>query len=212
MDLTAAFRDVPRVGRVRGCTHCYTDDQLALLGGDPDRVPDDLLRHFAWKSWRHWPEEQYPALWRGLAPRILALLADEPDTRYLSNLAGAAFATWPDHQRQAFRTAVCELVDRAVTGDRSTHDLDELVCAAAHLDHDLAPWLAHLDTLGPDADAGLARLAEHWAASQSLPILWWHPPDGFAPVRAWLHSGPLYDRLDRANALTALEAITDMWP
>jgi hypothetical protein len=42
-----AFAAEPDVGRVDGCTRCYLESELALLGGDPRLVPDSLVREFA---------------------------------------------------------------------------------------------------------------------------------------------------------------------
>ncbi|WP_143446645.1 hypothetical protein [Kibdelosporangium aridum] len=147
MDLGTVFAGVPRVGgRVDGCTYCYSESDLELLGGDPADVPDSLVSSFAREVIDHWSED---------------------------------------------------------------HRLETLICAAAHIDHDLAPWLLYLDTLGPDADAAIAEVAEYWATGGE-PMLWWFPEDPAAPIRDWLHSDVLWDRLSRAKADDVKIAIARM--
>jgi len=179
-----------------------------VLGGDPALVPDSLVAKFAREVTDHWSEVQYGPLWRGLAPRILSLLERAPDEMLLRGLTDAHFADWRDEQRVAVREALCGMLARAVTGDRSARDVATLVGAAAHVDQDLVPWLDYLDTLGADADAGIARLARHWSAGDE-PTLWWHPSDPAAPIRDWLYSDALYERLSRAgDQLAMIEIMT----
>ncbi|SFQ72930.1 hypothetical protein SAMN05421810_11524 [Amycolatopsis arida] len=88
------------------------------------------------------------------------------------------------------------------------------MCAAAHANQDLTPWLSYLDTLtGADADAGITRLACHWAediARGVEPMLWWYPEDPAAPLRDWLYSDPLSERLSRMEDRDTLIAIAQM--
>jgi hypothetical protein len=211
MDLGRVFAGVPRVGVLDGCTYCYARSDLELLGGAPELVPDDVVRSFAGEATDHWSAEQYGLVWRGLAPRILGMLAAEPDERLLHGLPAAGFSTWPEEQQAAVRDALRAMVARAVTGGDDPYRVERLVCAAAHVDQDLAPWLGYLDTLtGADADAGIARLAQHWAedlARGGEPMLWWHPDDPAAPVRDWLYSDALADRLSKMDDQDALIAI-----
>lgn len=214
MDLGRVFAGVPRVGTVDGCTHCYAPSDLELLGGDPALVPDDLVGAFAREVIDHWSEDQYGLVWRGLAPRILGLVEASPDGLLLRGLAHARFSTWPSEEQQAVRGALREMLARAVTGDGSGYTLEKLICAAAHVDHDLTPWLAYLHTLtGADADAGIARLARYWAedvAAGGEPSLWWFPRDPAAPIRDWLRSDALHRRLSRMGDRDTLIAIAGM--
>ncbi|MFC0106669.1 hypothetical protein [Kibdelosporangium aridum] len=210
MDLGTVFAGVPRVGgRVDGCTYCYSESDLTLLGGDPAEVPDSLVSSFAREVIDHWPQDQYGLVWRGLAPRILKVLASQPDELVLRGLACARFPTWPAEEQAAIRQEVRDIVARACTRGEQVHRLETLVCAAAHIDHDLAPWLSYLDTLGPDADAAIAELAEYWATGGE-PMLWWFPEDPAAPIRDWLYSDALWDRLSRAKADDVKIAIARM--
>nr|WP_052479307.1 hypothetical protein [Kibdelosporangium sp. MJ126-NF4]CEL23518.1 hypothetical protein [Kibdelosporangium sp. MJ126-NF4]CTQ89132.1 hypothetical protein [Kibdelosporangium sp. MJ126-NF4] len=214
MDLGEVFAGVPRVGVVEGCTYCYSQSDLELLGGDPALVPDDLVRSFAAEATEHWSQQQYGLLWRALAPRIFAVFAQSPDSFLLRGLTFARFSTWPDAEQTALREAVRELVFRAVTGGVDPYTVEELVCAAAHFDQDLRPWLAYLDTLtGADADAGITALAQYWAeavAKDGEPTLWWNPEDPAAPIRDWLYSDTLWERLSRVDARNAQIAIAYM--
>lgn len=214
MDLGGVFAGVPRVRVVDGCTFCYAQSDLDLLGGDPALVPDRLVVSFATEVVDHWAEEQYGLLWRGLAPRILGLLEASPDELMLRGLAFARFSTWPEVEQTAVREALRAMLARAVTGDRPESVVAELACAAAHVDHDLTPWLSYLDTLtGAEADAGIARLARYWAeelACGSEPNLWWFPEDPTTPIRDWLYADALHERLSRMDARDALIAIAEM--
>jgi hypothetical protein len=214
MDLGAVFAGVPRVDVVDGCRYCYTPSDLELLGGDPALVPDDLVGSFAREVTDHWSQEQYGLMWRGLAPRILDMLAALPDERLLHGLAFARFASWPDEEQAAVRDALRRMLARALTGGEDPYRVEDLVCAAAHADQDLTPWLGYLDSLtGADADTGIARLAQHWAddvAKGGEPMLWWYPTDPAAPVRDWLYSDALHERLSRMDARDALIAIAQI--
>jgi hypothetical protein len=213
MDLGQVFAGVPRVGSVDGCTYCYPQSDLDLLGGDPALVPDDLVADFARKVTDHWSPEQYGLMWRGLAPRILGLLEASPDELMLHGLTFARFSAWPDEEQDAVRAALRAMLARAVTGAKPPRVVATLVCAAAHADRDLSPWLSYLDTLPADADAGIAGLARYWADDLAVggePSLWWFPPDPAAPIRDWLYSDALHKRLSRMDDQTTLIAIAQM--
>ncbi|MFE2752047.1 hypothetical protein ACFXGA_08570 [Actinosynnema sp. NPDC059335] len=214
MDLGRVFAGVPRVGRVDGCAYCYSPSDLELLGGDPAAVPDDLVGSFAREVTDHWSEDQYGLIWRGLAPRILALVEASPDRLLLRGLTHARFPAWPDDEQRAVRAALRAMLADAVTDGRPASSVEELICAAAHVDHDLTPWLAHLHTMtGDDADAGIARLARYWAADLAAggePSLWWFPRDPAAPIRDWLRSDELHRRLSRTGDRDALIAIAEV--
>lgn len=214
VDLRRVFARVPRVGLVDGCTYCYSKSDLKLLGGNPAKVPDHLVGAFAREVTEHWSEQQYGLVWRALAPRILDLLEAVPDERMLHGLTFAHFAMWPAEEQAAVRHRLRAMLTHAITGGANPCDMENLVCAAAHVDRDLTPWLRFLDTLtGPDTDAGIARLARHWAddlAAGGEPMLWWYPEDPAAPIRDWLHSDTLHQRLSRMNAQDTLIAIAQI--
>lgn len=59
----------------------------------------------------------------------------------LRGLTLARFDTWPDEERAAVREALRAMLVRAVTGDTQPSAVAVLVCAAANIGQDLAPWL-----------------------------------------------------------------------
>lgn len=214
MDLGQVFANVPRVNRpVEGCTYCYAPEDLDALGGDPALVPEDLVGAFAREVTDHWAEDQYGLIWRGLAPRILAILDALPDERTLHGLAYAHFAEWPKHEQTAVRWALREMVGRTLASDRPAFELQDMVCAAAHTDQNLAPWLSYLDTLtGPDVDAGIARLARLWTGNLfggESPSMWL-PGDQSAAVRTWLKSDAVQTRLARIGDHDTMQATAEI--
>jgi hypothetical protein len=214
MELGRAFALLPRVGAVDGCTHCYSQADLDVLGGDPALVPDHLVLNFARSSPDHWLDTQYAPLWRGLAPRILALLEHTPDEMLLRGLPAARFPTWRDGQRAAVTDALRTILTRAITGDMPPADVVEVIGAAAHTGQDVAPWLSHLDTLtGAEADAGIAGVARYWAADLAAggdPSPWGRPEYPAAPIRDWLYSDALHERLNRMDDVDTLITIAEM--
>lgn len=215
--LDRAFADVPRIGTVDGCLACYSPGDLELLGGDPAVVPDDLVGSFARETLDHWSEEQYGAIWRSLAPRIIRLVI----TRGLicnSELRGlgdplSRFPSWPEHQRTAVLDALKAALTAAVI-ERSGSEVMELVGGFSHVGQDMAPWFEHLNALpSPSHDAGIVRLACHWAAAVTWgdePDLWWWPEDPDSAVRDWLRSPALRARLRRfADANPRCKTVSD---
>lgn len=202
------------MGRVKGCTYCYPEEELVLLGGDPALVSPDLAGTFAREVLDHWDPEQYGQVWRSLAPRIVRAFEEDSREATFRGLPDAGFRTWPQAEQDALIAAVTEIVTRVVTSDRTAYETQEYVAAAAHIDRDLTPWLRHLDTLtGPAADRGVAALAEYWAKdvrAGSSPTLWWWPEDPNAALRAWLRSDPLQRRLTRLDETGTLATIAEI--
>ncbi|MCF6525127.1 hypothetical protein HOY81_18860 [Streptomyces sp. JJ36] len=192
-----AFATPPALDRpVDGCTWCTSEAELRVLGGDPAAVPDDLLGHFLREVADHWAADQYPVLWRRLMPRALRHWgpdgpggADPSDE--LGRLAhrGAGLADWPAPERAAVEDAFRALLALALTDGRPPGEITDLVEGVAHATGGLERWLEHLAGLpGPQADAGIVRLALGWATEllwEELEFWWW--PDGDPGViAAWL--------------------------
>ncbi|MCQ4209336.1 hypothetical protein [Streptomyces longispororuber] len=163
----AAFADPPALDRpVDGCTHCTPESELVLLGGAPARVSDDLLGHFMREPASHWEDDQYPVLWRRFVPRALRLWGpdgDGTDPSYeIGRLGpdGARLADWPVAERGAVERAFRALLTLAVTDGGPHGRCTGLIEGMAQVTGSLDPWLDHLQGLtGPEADAGLVRLA-----------------------------------------------------
>lgn len=214
--LDSAFADVPRVGTVDGCLACYSPRDLELLGGDPALVPDDLVGSFARSTIEHWCEEQYGALWQSLAPRIIRhVIANGSVSLELRGFGDplGRFETWPEHQRTAVVDALKAALSVALIR-QSGYKIMELVGGFSHVGQDMAPWFEHLNALpSPSHDAGIVRLACHWAVDVTWgdePDLWWWPEDPLGPVRDWLRSPALHTRLRRfAEANPRCKTVSD---
>ncbi|MBB5868577.1 hypothetical protein F4553_001956 [Allocatelliglobosispora scoriae] len=199
-----AFVDVPLVGAVDGCAYCYSPRDLELLGGDLAAVPDDLVRQFAAEVPEHWTAEQYGLMWRGLAPRILHMAAEQPELMIIPwalrgpSAPQACFHDWPQAQQNALVEAYSALLAASFV-TRQPADVIELLGPLAQLHDDVGPWLAQIDEMsGPAADAGFVRLAAHWSneiASGRQPHWYWYPDNPVGLVTAWLSSPPVLDRL-----------------
>ncbi|MFF1685452.1 MULTISPECIES: hypothetical protein [unclassified Streptomyces] len=193
----AAFAKLPALDRpVWGCTHCTPESELHLLGGDPALVSDDLLGHFMREVASHWAEDQYPVLWRRFIPRALRMWGpdgDGTDPSYEMGCLGAGGARlmdWPESERLAVERAFGALLTLAVTtSGRPLEWCTELVEGIAHATGSLDPWLDHISGLvGPEADAGVVRLAVGWTVEllwKELEFTWWYDGDPQAIAR-WL--------------------------
>ncbi|MFJ8440943.1 hypothetical protein [Kitasatospora griseola] len=147
---------------VGGCEHCWTAEDLALLSGPPDLLPNELLRRAAVKSTDLWND--FPTLYRRLAPRILrqltaGVLAD--GELVATRLRAADWRKWPHAD------LVTEVLDAwwSATLEQSappTHVPTVLETVAATTDT-LTPWLrTWADTATPTADRHLADAVEGW--------------------------------------------------
>ena len=209
--LDRAFADPPEVDLSDGCSACFGDADLALLGGDPARVPVDLVRSALRKSADHWSPEQWRALWFRSAPQVVReILGDRGRglvDRELASLGRdyANLPAWPERQRTALENALGAVLEVAVTYGDPAHEVTTLLGGLACAHDDLGPWLARLDALrGPQADAGVVRLALEWTTE----LLWgedkwftsWWPEDPSAVVRAWVCSTAVRDRVRRFAA------------
>ncbi|MCX5086231.1 hypothetical protein [Streptomyces sp. NBC_00401] len=197
-EVDGAFTTPPALDRpVWGCTHCTPESELRLLGDDPALVSDDLLGHFIREVASHWAEDQYPVLWRRFIPRALRLWGpdgDGADPSYeIGRLGsgGARLADWPVAERAAVEGAFRALLTVAVTSGRPHDWCTELIEGIAHATGGLDPWLDHIHGLaGPEADAGVVRLARGWALELlwgEMDFIWWYDGDP-QHIARWLPS------------------------
>lgn len=221
--LQGVFADVPPLDEpVDGCGRCFTDEELALLRGDPTLVPDALAGHFARKEPWHWGEAQYGLLWRRLAPRIVPQLLEqhtEPGMLLRGLFAPhTAFGAWPAAERAALMAAFTAALTLALTDGREPESIMDLLDGLTQASGDVLVWLAHIDAMaGPLADAGVVRLVYGWALDLLWGdvVSWWSHGDHTPTVTAWLCSRAVRDRLTRfagthprcKNAAAALIAV-----
>ena len=171
----------------------------------------DLVRSALRKSADHWSPEQWRALWSRSAPQVVReILGDRGRglvDRELASLGRnqANLPAWPERQRTALDNALGAVLEVAVTYGDPAHEVTTLLGGLACAHDDLGPWLARLDALrGPQADAGVVRLALEWTTE----LLWgedkwftsWWPEDPSAVVRAWVCSTAVRDRVRRFAA------------
>ncbi|MFI0813190.1 hypothetical protein [Streptomyces echinatus] len=190
------FSSPPKLDRpVDGCTYCTPESELRILGGDPAAVPDDLLRHFIREVVSHWEADQYPVLWRRLMPRALRYWGPDGDSTDASaeighlGQHGAKFADWPAPERAVVEKAFRVLLTIALTDGLPSMAITGLLEGIAHATGDMEPWLEHIAGLaGPEADAGLVRLALDWATDllrEDFRFTWWYDGDPQV-IAAWL--------------------------
>ena len=199
------FARTLRIGRLDGCTLCYTDEELVQLGGEPRSVADDLVRQFAAEGIDHWNENQYQIAWRRLAGRILGLLDSEnPNVDVGRLLHGLGYSCnrideWPENERDAVLQVLRATLDLWLVDGRAPIDVIELLGALAHVYDDITPWFTRIDTSpDPSIEAGLVRLAAYWAADLlwgESPDWWWYPADPAGLARDWLCSQAVQSRL-----------------
>jgi hypothetical protein len=190
------FASPPELDRpVDGCTYCTPELELRILGGDPAAVPDDLLGHFMREVVSHWEADQYSVLWRRLMPRALRYWGPggrgtDPSGE-LGHLGqhGAKFVDWPAPERAVVEQVFRALLAIALVDGRPSSDITDLLEGIAHATGDMEPWLEHIAALaGPEADAGLVRLALDWATDllwEELKFTWWYDGDPQV-IAAWL--------------------------
>jgi hypothetical protein len=95
---------------VKGCGRCWTDAELEA--------------------------DEYSLAWQRLAPRVVQLLENEPDSRLTQGLTWAQLPNWPEEERDALRTLLTQAIVRAAGDEQRRPNVDELVKAAAQLGQD----------------------------------------------------------------------------
>ncbi|WIV56045.1 hypothetical protein [Amycolatopsis nalaikhensis] len=173
-----------------GCTACYAEADLALLAGDVAAVPDELVVSALSEPSDHWKPEQWRFLFRRFTPRLPALVrAGAHDEALLLRGFGRWFAdlaSWPADERREVEAVLADVLREALA-TRPADDVVRLLGGLACVDDDIRPWLARLDA--NQAEAGIVRLASHWAVSllwgEDDWFAWWYPDDPVTPVREW---------------------------
>jgi hypothetical protein len=101
----------------------------------------------------------------------------------------ADIASWPVDERRNVETVLAGALQEALA-TRPADDLAKLLGGLACVHDDIRPWLARLDPAeSPAAEAGIVRLAAHWAFEllwgEEQWFTWWYPDDPTALVREW---------------------------
>ncbi|GAA2114206.1 hypothetical protein GCM10009759_58300 [Kitasatospora saccharophila] len=155
---------------VDGCGHCYTPEELILLSGPPDLLPDRLLHSVAAKNPDHWVD--FPTLYRRLAPRVLrqlttgTLAIDGP--LIAARLVAADWTSW---QHAGLVRDVLDAWWPATLADPRANAAEVLETLAVATGT-AAPWLtAWAGTGTPTAEHHLTRTIADWLYYDRLPDL-----------------------------------------
>jgi hypothetical protein len=181
-----------------------------LLDGDPELVPDDLLRSFAWHSSSCFDKDEYEAAWRRLAYRVIQVLEDTPDTSLTFGMTRAKSLSWPEDERAVLREQFTGAIMRAVADEERRPNLNGLIQSAAHLDEDLTPWLRLVDSL---PDEVIVHLAKGWSYDVYFDNgrfgswLHWEDPTSGEQMQEWLLRPALRDRLSGMDSEAAQDAL-----
>jgi len=196
---------------VKCCGRVLTEDQLTLLDGDPELVPDDVVQGFADHSESCFDEDEYKAAWRRLAYRVVRLLENAPDTSLTGGLWSAKPLSWPEDERAALRAQVTDAMLRVAEDEERWPALDALFQFGPHLDESLTPWLRLVDTF---PDEVVTYLADKWAYAVNTTgegdygyVFIWEEPTAGEEMREWLFRPALRDRLSGVDSEAAQEAL-----
>ncbi|PKV89994.1 hypothetical protein [Streptomyces sp. TLI_146] len=154
---------------VGGCTHCYTEADLEVLGGAVHRVPDQLLFSVALKTPDHW--DNFPGLYRRLMPRIVHLLiADQLDHGLVaSRLLAAGWRNWSAPEHIALDEVWHAWWRSVLHSHPITGHITDILEALAVTTGTLAPWLAlWAETRTEAADLHLSDALDYWLIEDEL--------------------------------------------
>lgn len=181
-----------------------------LLDGDPELVPEEVLRRFAIHPSSCFDENEYQAAWRRLAHRMIRLQEEAPDAGLTFGMTRAKSLSWPEDERTALREQFTGAIMRAVADEERWPNLDGLIQSAAHLDEDLTPWLRLVDSL---PDEVVVHLAKGWSFDVYYDNgrfgnwLYWEDPTSGEQMQEWLLRPALRDRLSEVNSEVAQSAL-----
>ncbi|WP_405899839.1 hypothetical protein OG242_22325 [Streptomyces sp. NBC_00727] len=149
---------------VTGCTYCYAEQDLAELSGPLRLISEDLVASVAAEVPDHW--DDFPRLYRRLAPRIVRLLVTGrlhvDEELIASRLVQAGWTTWEPPLTEALRdvwvTWWRSTLDTHPGGPVSIRDTLSLITVTTG---SMRPWLdTWAATRTPAADAQLADLVD----------------------------------------------------
>jgi hypothetical protein len=181
-----------RIGPLPACDDCFTAEEMDVLGGPVDEIPEQLLCYTV-MSWSTTFEVSIPH-WRRYAPRLLRGIVEQTlaiDESWVArNFALSAWKQWPDDERRAVQE-LCEAwwaVTLASAGDLTAAVVLAFLVA---LTGELTPWLdVWSRTEGENADLHLLDLWETWGyrlLEGNLDVSFsGEVPDISAELSAWL--------------------------
>lgn len=205
-----------------GCTHCYSEQDIAFLHRPDVLLPQDLLRMFTHEVPSHF--DDHPAVIRRLLPQFGVWLATGGAGDGLGyggcGLGRAGWPGWPPPQAAATREFIDSWWDDFLRQETSPYDITDVFAYCADMGGTLTPLLTRwaAEPVGGPNDEELVWACERWVRDLlgddlGSVIPWWHwpdpegaegpdGPDGPSPVRelqSWLaeHAPP---RLRAAGA------------
>ncbi|GAA2750589.1 hypothetical protein GCM10010440_59460 [Kitasatospora cinereorecta] len=150
---------------VGGCTHCYTDTDLAALTGPASLVPQELISSVAAASVDHW--DDFPALYRRMTPRIIrSLVTGQLHVDHglvASRLLAAGWRHWPAPERDALENVWHVWWQSALHEHPAGRHITDVLETVSVSTGTLAPWLAIWSaTRTETADRHLADALDGW--------------------------------------------------
>jgi hypothetical protein len=189
-------------GLVAGCSHCMSEEQMALLTATPLRAHSaESLGRFAFSAMNTWGTERD---FKYYLPRILALFpfqtvgAVYPEL-IAEKLLQAGWSTWPHEERGAVRSYIEALWELLLTSEVDSLQVqaEDVLGWATRLFHDVGPFLSSWErTSSPAADVHLTRLLEAFNYEpQGVPRAFGAQA---ATVARWLFRAQTQQRLEAA--------------
>ncbi|UQA96468.1 hypothetical protein [Streptomyces halobius] len=154
---------------VGGCTYCYPESDLEALTGPVQEIPEQLISHVAIEVPDHW--DDFPGLYRKLAPRIVRLLIAGELTHSIvaSRLLAAGWRNWTAPERTALENVWRAWWQSVLNTHSSTGHVIDVLETLAVTAGTLAPWLARwARTRTESADLHLGYALDWWLIEDEL--------------------------------------------
>ncbi|MCP3817261.1 hypothetical protein NLX86_03635 [Streptomyces sp. A3M-1-3] len=180
-----------------GCTHCYGEEEIALLRTPDEPLPEDLMISFVHKTPDHFTD--HPAAFRRLLPQFTAYLASGRFEALGYGSIGhgrTGWHSWPEQQA----TAVDQFLnvwwlDTLATASPA-NSVDAVFAACADLRGTVTPMLDRwaAQPVGSLADAHLVETIDHWIDDLINDCLqrvtsswyWFDREEPLAEIQAWV--------------------------
>ncbi|WP_137233459.1 hypothetical protein [Streptomyces sp. BPSDS2] len=148
---------------VAGCTYCYAEEDFAELSGPLHLISDSLVSSVAAEVPGHW--EDFPRLYRRLAPRIIRSLVTDrlhvDEDLIASRLVQAGWTAWDLPLAEALRDVWSAWWQSTLHTHPSPVPIRYSLSFITVVTDSLRPWLnTWTATSTPAADAHLADLVD----------------------------------------------------